>query len=99
MNQRFAPAHIDTWRREGCVVLERFFTPDEVAAVQADFVTVFGREEGASDPLVKKKPGSTGRFHDSQFTGIQAVPCECSPALNLIGAHPALVAFAQAARG
>jgi phytanoyl-CoA dioxygenase PhyH len=99
MNQRFTPAHIDTWRREGCVVLEHFFTADEVAAVQADFMTVFGREEGANDPLVKKKPGSTGRFHDSQFRGIEAVPCDCSPALNLIGAHPALVAFAQAALG
>jgi hypothetical protein len=38
-----------------------------------------------------------GRFHPSQFTDIKPVPIDCSPALNLIGVHPALIAFAKAA--
>ena len=97
MRERFWPADLDTWRRDGAVVLQNFFTPEEVAAVQADFATVFGRVEGAVDALDKKKEGEVGRFHPAQFTDIQPIPLVCSPALNLIGVHPALIAFAKAA--
>src|SRR5690348_6914119 len=94
---RFNEAHLETWRRDGCVLIEDFFTPDEVRAVADDFITVFGRTGGAEEALVKKKPGETGRFNQAQFKTFEAIPFECSPALNLIGVHPALMAFAKAA--
>jgi hypothetical protein len=97
MKDRFGPEHIETWRREGCLLIESFFTADEVAAVQADFRAVWGRAEGAQEALVKTKPGEIGRFNDAQFKTFEAIPFDCSPALNLIGVHPALVAFAQQA--
>lgn len=97
MQDRFTDAHLDTWRREGGVVIENFFTPEEVKAVVADFEQVFGRTGGAEEALEKKQDGEIGRFNPAQFTDIQPVPIDCSPALNLIGVHPALIAFAKAA--
>jgi len=97
MNDRFNATHVDAWRRDGGVLIERFFNADEVAAVRRDFAAVFGRTAGASEPMVKKKPGEIGRFDAAQFTTFEAVPFDCSPALNLIGVHPELVAFARAA--
>lgn len=97
MNTRFDASHVDAWRRDGGVLIERFFTPAEVAAVQADFERVFGRVAGADEALDRKQPGQVGRFHPAQFASIQPVPVDCSPALNLIGVHPALIAFAKAA--
>ena len=95
MQTRFRPEHVETWRRDGAVLIENFFTPDEVHDVRADFVAVFGRTEGAADGLVRS--GGAGNFHPSQFKQVEPIPFDCSPALNLIGAHPALVEFAQAA--
>jgi len=95
--ERFTREQIETWRRDGGLVVENFFTPDEVAAVQADFRAVFGRDEGGADAMERKKAGEVGRFNPAQFEGIRSVPIDCSPALNLIGVHPAIVAFAKAA--
>ena len=97
MTNRFTQEHIDTWRQEGGVLIEHFFTADEVAAVRADFELVFGRTQGAELPLDAKRHGEVGRFNEAQFASFEAVPLDCSPALNLIGVHPALVAFARAA--
>ncbi|HEX4095413.1 MAG TPA: hypothetical protein VHX64_01730, partial [Caulobacteraceae bacterium] len=97
MQHRFTQEQMETWRREGGLVLESFFTPDEVAAVVADFEQVFGKAEGAEEAMNKKKSGEVGRFNPAQFTDIQPVPIDCSPALNLIGVHPALIDFAKAA--
>jgi phytanoyl-CoA dioxygenase PhyH len=94
---RFSAAHLETWRRDGAVLIEKFFTAEEVAPVAADFVKVFGRAAGADEAMVKRKPGAAGRFNPAPFTDIQPVPVDCSPALNLIGVHPALIAFAKAA--
>ena len=46
---------------------------------------------------MKKKDGEIGRFNPAQFTGVQVLPLDCSPALNLIGVHPALIEFAKRA--
>ena len=97
MNERFSKQHVDTWRREGGVVIERFFNATEVAAVRADFESVFGRTTGADEGLNKKKGDEIGRFNPAQFTTFDAVPFDCSPALNLIGVHPALIEFARTA--
>ena len=99
MGDRFGQEHIETWRREGCLLMENFFTPDEVAAVQADFRTIWPRTDGAAEALVIKKPGETGRFNEAQFKTVSPAPFDCSPALNLIGVHPALIAFARQALG
>ena len=97
MNERFSKQHVNTWRREGGVVIERFFNATEVAAVRADFESVFGRTTGADEGLNKKKGDEIGRFNPAQFTTFDAVPFDCSPALNLIGVHPALIEFARTA--
>ena len=96
-DQRFRPEDVETWRREGAVVIPGFFTREETAAVVADFEAVFGRTAGAEAALERKAEGMVGRFHPSQFKGVAPVPLPCSPALNLIGVHPALIAFARAA--
>jgi hypothetical protein len=97
MTQRFTQDHVDTWRRDGVVLIPGFFTAEETAAVQADFRAVFDRDGGADAPMVKKKDGEPGKFNPAQFSGIQSVPVDCSPALNLIGLHPALLDFARQA--
>jgi len=97
MSERFTAQHVDAWRRDGGVLIERFFDGAEVAAVRADFERVFQRTAGADAPLDKKKSGEIGRFNPAQFKTFEAVPFDCSPALNLIGVHPALIAFARAA--
>ncbi len=96
MTDRFGPEHIEAWRHDGGVSIHNFFTPEEVAAVQADFAAVFG-VEGAEEGLDKKAEGMVGRFHPTQFKGVAPVPLDCSPALNLIGVHPALIAFVKQA--
>jgi hypothetical protein len=98
MQTRHTSEHLATWRRDGVVIIPGFFTAQEVAAVRADFDAVFARA-GAAEPLVKRKDGEAGRFNAAQFTGVQSVPVDCSPALNLAGAHPALMAFAAEALG
>lgn len=98
MRERFGAEHVAAWRRDGAVSIRDFFTPAEVAAVRADFEAVFGAQ-GADEALDKKREGQVGRFHPTQFKGVAPVPLECSPALNLIGVHPALIAFAKQALG
>jgi len=99
MSERFTCDHIETWRRDGAVVIPGFFTPGETAAVQTDFASVFGRSAGADDALVLRKEGEPGKFNPAQFASIQSIPFDCSPALNLAGVHPALIDFARQALG
>ena len=96
MTDRFGPEQVEAWRRDGGVSIHNFFTPEEVTAVRADFAALFG-VEGAEEGLDKKSDGVVGRFHPTQFKGVAPVPLPCSPALNLIGVHPAIIAFAKQA--
>jgi len=95
MNQRFSAEHTATWRRDGGVLIEGFFTAAEVAAVHADFEQVFGEPVGDGEELDEKREGQIGRFTERQFTTFAPIPFDCSPALNLIGVHPALVDLAK----
>ncbi len=97
MTIRHLPVHVERWRRDGVAPIERFFGADEVAGVRDDFVRVFGRTRGAETPMVKTTRDEIGRFNAAQFTTFDAVPFDCSPALNLVGVHPALIEFARAA--
>jgi Phytanoyl-CoA dioxygenase (PhyH) len=96
---RFSDGDLKAWRDDGVALMRGFFTPLEVAAVRADFDLVFGRASGGDQALDKKRAGEVGRFHSAQFKTFEAIPFDCSPALNLIGVHPGLVAFAKAALG
>ncbi|MDJ0922889.1 MAG: phytanoyl-CoA dioxygenase family protein [Henriciella sp.] len=95
MSYRHSQEHIDAWTREGGVLIERFFTPDEVKAVRADFEALFGVKSKAEGAVSNKHGDEIGKFDLAQFTGLQAIPFDCSPALNLIGVHPALIALAK----
>ena len=95
MDQRFNPEHTEAWRRDGGVVIERFFTPEEVAAVVADFEMVFPAPTTVAEGLHEKPAGQIGRFSEQQFATFAPIPFDCSPALNLIGVHPALVELAR----
>ncbi len=46
-----------------------------------------------------KEPGEMGKFHQSQFKYFDNIPFDCSPALNLVSLHPALIALAREALG
>lgn len=93
---RFTREDVETWEREGVALLRGLFTPEECAAVRADFDIVFGRT-GGDAPMNKKREGEIGKFNPAQFKTLDSPPFDCSPALNLVGTHPALVAFARAA--
>lgn len=93
MNRRHSKADLDAWRRDGALLIPGFFTPEEVAAVRRDFEQVFPKA-GAEAPMVRTADGGP-RFDPAQFRGVASVPLDCSPALNLAGVHPALIAFAR----
>jgi hypothetical protein len=95
--ERFTDTQVQEWREHGGVLIENFFSDEEIAAVRADFVSVFGRTEGDEKSLNKKQQGEIGKFNPAQFATFEAVPFDCSPALNLIGVHPELIRFAKAA--
>jgi hypothetical protein len=97
MSDRFTTDQVEAWRRDGGVLIPGFFTAQEVAAVVADFEQVFGPSRAAGEALVRVKAGQVGAFNPAQFKTLEVAPFDCSPALNLIGVHPALMAFARAA--
>ncbi len=97
--QRHDDGHVHAWRRDGAVLLPGFFSRDEADAVVADMQTVFGDRQGAEAPINRKRPGTIGAFDRAQFANFDNIPFDCSPALNLIGLHPALIALAKAALG
>ena len=97
MSRRFTDEHVETWRREGVVMLPEFFTPDEIEAVTGDFELVFPDRQGAPEALVKKKVDEIGAFNPAQFKNFENIPFDCSTALNLLCVHPALVELARTA--
>jgi hypothetical protein len=100
MGERFTESNIDAWRRDGAVLIADFFTPDEIATALLDVHLVFapcGTGKGLGRPLIRKRQGMIGEFHPDQLKNIVDMPFDCSPALNLLGLHPALIALARAA--
>ncbi|MBX9796714.1 phytanoyl-CoA dioxygenase family protein [Sphingomonas sp.] len=90
---------IAAWRRDGAVVLDRFFDADTIAAVRADCDALFGGAAKAGEALNRKPAGGIGAFDTAQFLNQEQLPFAASPAINLIGLHPRLIAFAKAALG
>lgn len=95
---RFTSSQVDVWRREGGVLIEDFFTPEEVRACRADMDRLYLDRRDASAPVRDDKAsGQIGSFAPEQFRNFDDMPFDCSPALNLLALHPALIELARAA--
>jgi hypothetical protein len=98
---RFSAAHVQQWRDEGFLVLERFFTEAEYEPVLQDFEVLYkdaGKGDGVGEPLVLK-PEVSRASRGMQFKNIHVLPYEGSSAINLISLHPELIALAKALLG
>jgi len=72
VTQRFTGQAVAEWEREGVVLMHDFFTPEECAAVRADFDKVFERSAGGDQTLEKKQQGQIGVFHPAQFKTLES---------------------------
>jgi len=97
---RFSARHVEQWREEGFVVLERFFEPAEYEPVLQDFEVLY-RDAGKTEQDARSQPEAAAARRDRalQFKNIQVLPYEGSSAINLISLHPELIALAQALLG
>jgi len=98
MAERYSSTDLDRWTSDGAVLMPRFFAEAEIAPVLEDFETLFAdgypHARAAADP----QSGETVRMPPrEQFQHTRMMPFDCSPALNLLALHPALIAFARAA--
>ncbi len=98
MEQNHA-ADLATWHRDGAVVLDRFFSAAEINPVRADCDTIFAGRAKSTEAIDRKPGGSIGVFDPAQFRNQEQLPFAASAAINLIGLHPRLIAFARAALG
>jgi ectoine hydroxylase-related dioxygenase (phytanoyl-CoA dioxygenase family) len=98
---RFSEEHVEQWREEGFVILERFFDKREYEPVLSDFELLYrdsGKGEGVGTALeLRGDAAQTNR--GLQFKNIHVLPYDGSTAINLISLHPELIAFAQALLG
>jgi Phytanoyl-CoA dioxygenase (PhyH) len=102
MDKRHSQADVDAWHQHGAVLLHRLFTPEEVAEVLPDFFALYGAplEAARNNTAQNLKSGdAVGLFTPEQFLHFDDMPFKASRAINLIGLHPALMAFAQDALG
>jgi ectoine hydroxylase-related dioxygenase (phytanoyl-CoA dioxygenase family) len=97
---RFSAEHVEQWREEGFVVIERFFSTDEYQPVLQDFESLYpGKGEGAGSARQLKNMQDSSSNRALQFQNIHVLPYDASPAINLIALHPELIAFARALLG
>jgi ectoine hydroxylase-related dioxygenase (phytanoyl-CoA dioxygenase family) len=98
---RFSAEHVEQWREEGFVILERFFDQREYEPVLADFELLYrdaGKGEGVGTALELRGDAAHAN-RGMQFKNIHVLPYDASSAINLISLHPELIAFAQALLG
>jgi len=98
----FSEEQVATWREEGAVLLPSFFTPDEIEPCLGDMQKIYhdrAPARGGAHALEVERDGAVGTFALDQFKNFDDMPFDCSPALNLLGLHPQLMAFAKAALG
>ncbi len=95
---RFTKEHVEQWREEGFVVIERFFTAQEVEPVRADFERLHPPTGGATQVPRKLREGDDRAANQAlQFKNLDVLPYAGGPAINLISMHPEIIAFARAA--
>lgn len=100
MQGRHTDAQVDQWHRDGAVLLDQFLTEEEVAPCFEDMRALYGDKAPAqSETRRDDHGGQVGTFSPDQFRNNEDMPFQCSPALNLLGLHPALIAMAKAALG
>ena len=110
MTIRFSDAHVDTWRKEGAVVVPEFFNDKEIKDVTKDFEIIIPGRKAEDKALNKKKKGEfgnklplqlsgepMGKTTMDQFKNFENIPFDCSSSLNLIAVHPSLIEFARSA--
>ncbi len=98
MSERFSEIDAEKWKDEGAVLIPEFFTRDEMEPVHRDFDLLYADRSVKSDEaMTVDKDGHVGTFSVHQFRNFDDMPFDCSPALNLLGLHPELIALARAA--
>ncbi len=88
---------LEVWHRDGGVVLDPFFTSDELAPCVDAMEELYGHLRPA-DPSAHERFDAKTRYTE-QFANTDDMPFDANPELNLIGMHPALVACARDALG
>ncbi len=97
---RHTDAQVEEWRREGAILLDGFLTEDEIAPCHRDMQGLYGTLKPEVSKVRKDDHrGQVGTFSLDQFNNIEDMPFNCSPALNLLGLHPALIGMAKSALG
>ncbi|MEM1149642.1 MAG: phytanoyl-CoA dioxygenase family protein [Pseudomonadota bacterium] len=95
MGHRHTLEHVEAWRRDGGVLIPNLIPPEDIAPVVKDFEALYGERE----PKDAKAKAGTGGFNMDQFKNIDDMPFPCSPALNMLGLHPAVIALARETLG
>ncbi len=100
MSKRHTDKQVREWTEEGAVLLDDFLTPDEISPCYEDMRMLYGDKAPAQSVTRQDDhAGQVGAFHLDQFRNNEDMPFNCSPALNLLGLHPALIEMAKAALG
>ncbi len=95
MLKRHHSQHVETWHREGAVVIEDFFNPREIEPIYNDYVRLYGTQgSGNGETLAVDTGQPAGAFHPKQFKNLETLPYEGSVEMNLISLHPSLIALA-----
>ena len=96
MSKRHQGHHVDSWHRDGVVVIEQFFSADEINPIVDDYARLYGTNglgDGAALTIETGQPA--GAFHRKQFKNLETLPYDGSVAMNLISLHPALIDLAS----
>ena len=66
---RFTKDHINTWVKEGGVLIKSFFTDEEVDDVKKDFERIFGSHQvrAKKEALTEKENNVIGKSNEKQF--------------------------------
>ncbi|MGD8416984.1 MAG: phytanoyl-CoA dioxygenase family protein [Pseudomonadales bacterium] len=98
--RRFSMADVERWRTEGFAIVPDFFSPEEIAPIEADYERLYGeRRPGSQEVMERKVEKQIGRFDKHQFMNIDTLPYDGSTEMNLLSLHPGLIDFAKAALG
>ena len=96
MSARYQQQHIETWHKDGAVVIPNFFAPDEIAPIHTDYARLYGSEGAGDGNTLSINTGQpAGAFHPKQFKNLDTLPYDGSVAMNLLSLHPALIQFAS----
>ena len=98
MNRRHKSSDVDTWKTQGFVLIQDFFSKEEITPVLKDFQQLYTEKSslpGSGTETNKKTTEQIGKFHPKQFLHFDNLPYLASEAINLISLHPALICLAQ----